>query len=79
MERQVLEEAIQWCQEAELTLAIGSSLVVTPAADLPRITKSAGGRLVIITRDATPLDDLADAIIHEPIGETLEAIDACLE
>ena len=75
---EVLEEAVAWCQQADLIFAIGSSLVVTPAADLPRITKASGGRLVIITRDPTPLDAMADAAIHEPIGETLQAIDRCL-
>jgi NAD-dependent deacetylase len=57
---------------------VGSSLVVTPAADLPRLTKQAGGRLVIINRDPTPLDELADEVIHAPLGETLAAIDAGL-
>ncbi len=74
----VLDQAMAWTQSAELLLAIGSSLVVTPAADLPRIAKQSGGRLVIINRDATPLDELADEVIHASIGETLAAIDACL-
>ncbi len=72
---QVLEEAGQWCRQSELLLAIGSSLVVTPAADLPVLTKQHGGRLVIINRDPTPLDGLADEVVHAPIGETLTAID----
>ena len=75
---EVLQQAITLCQQADLIFAIGSSLVVTPAADLPQITKHAGGRLVIINRDATPLDPLADAVIQEPIGATLAAIDDAL-
>lgn len=71
----VLAQAFEWCQYADLLLAIGSSLVVSPAADLPAITKKKGGRLVIINRDATPLDPLADDVIHESIGATLTAID----
>ncbi len=38
----VLMEATRWSREADLMLAIGSSLVVTPAADLPRIAKERG-------------------------------------
>ncbi len=72
----VLERAVSWCQEADLLLAIGSSLVVSPAADLPALTKQQGGRLVIINRDPTPLDGLADEVVHESIGETLLAIAA---
>jgi NAD-dependent deacetylase len=67
-------EAAAWCREADLMLAMGSSLVVTPAADLPRIAKFAGARLVIVNRNPTPLDDLADAVIHASIVETMEQI-----
>ena len=63
---------------ADLFFAIGSSLVVEPAASLPRMAKEAGGRLVIINRDNTDQDRSADAVIHASIGETLAAIDALL-
>jgi NAD-dependent deacetylase len=71
----VLESAIEWSSSADLFLAMGSSLVVQPAATLPAIARQNGARLVIINRDATPLDSLADAVIHGGIGETLQAID----
>lgn len=74
----VLMEANRWTREADLMLAIGSSLVVTPAADLPRAAKARGTRLVIINRDPTPLNTLADAILTNPIGDVLAAIDAAL-
>jgi NAD-dependent deacetylase len=70
----VLEEAVSWSKEADLMLAIGSSLVVTPAADLPRLAKQTGARLVIINREPTPLDDLADAVLRGSICEVLTAI-----
>jgi len=74
----VLMEATRWSREADLMLAIGSSLVVTPAADLPRVAKEHGARLVIVNREATPLDPLADAVLRGPIGEVLSAIDAAV-
>lgn len=74
----VLEEAAQWCTKADLMFAVGSSLVVSPAADLPRLAKQCGARLVIVNRDPTPLDSLADEVIRDPIGVTLSAIDQCL-
>jgi NAD-dependent deacetylase len=55
-------------------LVMGSSLVVEPAASLPRIAHRSGARLVIINRDPTPLDDIADLVLHASLGETLEAI-----
>ncbi len=60
-------------------IAMGSSLVVNPAAGLPRVTKEHGGRLVIINRDETGLDGLADVVINEGIGDTLTAIAAKLK
>jgi NAD-dependent deacetylase len=75
---QVLQRAIDWCRKADLIFAIGSSLVVTPAANLPLVTKQSGGRLVIINRDATPLDEYADLVVNAGIGETLGSIDARL-
>ena len=75
----VLAKAIELCQQSDLLLAIGSSLVVSPAADLPAITKNHGGRLVIINRDPTPLDAIADQVVHESIGPMLTAINSCYE
>lgn len=64
--------------EADLFLAIGSSLVVEPAASLPRIAKSGGATLVIINATETPLDAAADLIIRSPIGKTLRGLaDQC--
>jgi NAD-dependent deacetylase len=74
----VFMEATRWASEADLMLAIGSSLVVMPAADLPRIAKRHGAHLVIINREQTPLDRLADIVLRSSIGETLTAIDTLL-
>ena len=55
-----------------LFMAIGSSLVVWPAAGLPLAAKRKGARLVIINRDPTDFDDVADLVIRADIGATLE-------
>lgn len=74
----VLQESIQWAKRADLFLVLGSSLVVEPAASLPRYAQQAGAKLVIINREATPLDELADCRIAASIGATLSEIDRCL-
>ena len=74
----VLDEAVQRSRGADLFLAIGSSLVVQPAASLPRIASEARAKLVIINRDPTPLDAIANAVLHAPIGRTLTAVARCL-
>jgi NAD-dependent deacetylase len=55
-----------------LFLAIGSSLVVWPAAGFPLLAKRSGARLVILNRDPTDFDDIADLVIRADIGQTLE-------
>jgi len=75
---EVLEEAARWSRECDLFLAIGSSLVVEPAASLPRTARSAGARLVILNRDPTGQDDSADLVLHDSIGRVLEGIDRLL-
>ena len=55
----------------DLFVAVGSSLVVYPAAGFPIVAKRAGARLVIINREATELDPIADLVIHDEIGQTL--------
>jgi NAD-dependent deacetylase len=55
----------------DLFLAVGSSLVVWPAAGFPLRAKRNSARLVIINREATEFDDIADLVIHDDIGTTL--------
>jgi NAD-dependent deacetylase len=56
---------------ADLFLVLGSSLVVYPAAGFPAIAKQRGAALVIVNREPTPLDDMADLVLHAAIGDTL--------
>lgn len=75
----ILDEAAAWAEAADVFLALGSSLVVTPAAELPRLAKQRGAKLVIINRDATPLDEIADVVLHSALGESLVHVDSLLE
>ncbi|MDO9710226.1 SIR2 family NAD-dependent protein deacylase [Paracraurococcus lichenis] len=56
---------------ADLCLVLGSSLVVYPAAGFPEMAKRMGARLAIVNRQETPLDDIADLVVHEGIGDVL--------
>ena len=57
----------------DLFLVLGSSLSVFPAADIPLLAKRKGARLVIVNRDPTDMDEIADLVIHAGIGATLGA------
>lgn len=55
----------------DLFIVAGSSLVVYPAAGFPELAKRYGAALVIVNREPTPLDGIADLVLHRAIGETL--------
>jgi NAD-dependent deacetylase len=64
-----MERAEQLTKRCDLFLAIGSSLVVWPAAGFPLMAKRNGARLVIVNREPTKFDDIADLVVHDEIGE----------
>ncbi|MCH7808605.1 MAG: NAD-dependent deacylase [Planctomycetes bacterium] len=74
MPQREMEDAHQLSTDADVYLAIGSSLVVEPAASLPRLAKSYGATLVILNKTPTPLDPIADLVIREPIGVTMRTV-----
>jgi NAD-dependent deacetylase len=74
----VLRHAAAAAQNADVFLAIGSTLTVEPAASLCAVAARAGARLIIVNRDPTPYDALATAVIRQPIGEAVPAIVSAL-
>ena len=71
---EVIDRAMQATREADLFIAIGTTLQVYPIANAITVARHAGARIVIINADATPFDDIADAVIREPIGTALSAL-----
>lgn len=72
--------ASYWHSErCDLFIVAGSSLVVTPAADMPRVAVQSGARLVIINRGATPFDGVAHLRFEESTGQVLPAAVARLK
>jgi NAD-dependent deacetylase len=71
MPEDAMRRATGLAQRCDLFLAIGSSLVVWPAAGMPLLAKNCGAKLVIINREPTEQDDLADLVLRFDIGETL--------
>ncbi|MBN9583561.1 MAG: NAD-dependent deacetylase [Afipia sp.] len=66
-----MRRAAELARHCDLFLAIGSSLVVWPAAGFPVLAQNCGAKLVIINNEPTDQDDLADLVIRHDIGETL--------
>ena len=72
------DAAMQRAQDLTLScdvfLAIGSSLVVWPAAGFPLLAKRNGAQLVIVNREPTEFDDIADLVVREDIGTVFEPL-----
>jgi NAD-dependent deacetylase len=61
-------------EACDLMIVAGSSLVVYPAAGFPEYAKQLGARLAILNREPTPLDDIADLVLHRDIGPTMSFV-----
>lgn len=73
-----LAKARRLAGEAELLLAVGSTLEVYPVAALPEETLANGGALAIVNRGSTPWDGRAEVVLDAGAGETLRALAAAL-
>ena len=71
MPEREMQRAEEMTRSADLFIAIGSSLVVWPAAGFPLMAKRNGASLVIINRAPTEFDDIADLVVRHDIGEVL--------
>jgi NAD-dependent deacetylase len=76
MPAQAMQRAEELSRACDLFLVVGSSLVVWPAAGLPLLAKRNGAALVIVNRDATEFDELADLVVRHDIGDTLAPLAA---
>jgi NAD-dependent deacetylase len=71
MPEAAMQRAQELTESCDLFLAIGSSLVVWPAAGFPLAAKRNGASLVIINREATEFDEIANLVVHDDIGAAL--------
>lgn len=71
MPAEAMQRAEQLSKSCDLFLSLGSSLVVWPAAGFPLMAKRNGAALVIINREPTEFDELADLVVRNDIGDVL--------
>ncbi|MGH9262813.1 MAG: SIR2 family NAD-dependent protein deacylase [Acidimicrobiales bacterium] len=70
----VIARALRLAEEADMLLAVGTSLQVYPVAGMVPAAKRVGARVVIVNAEDTPFDDLADALFREPISDALPTL-----
>jgi NAD-dependent deacetylase len=68
---EVIERAVQAAAEAEVFFAIGTSLQVYPIAAAVEVASDSRAKIVIVNAEPTPFDEMADAVLREPIGNIL--------
>lgn len=68
------QRSIELASAADLFIAIGSSLQVSPANTLPDVALQGGAKLVIMNLTPTPFDDYAELVVREKIGEFSSAV-----
>ena len=71
---EVIDRAMQVAGEADVFVAVGTTLQVYPVAGAVDIARSAGAKLIIVNAQPTPYDDVADAVLPGSISEILPAI-----
>ena len=71
---QIFNEAVQEARRSDLILVAGSSLEVTPAADIPFLAVESGAKAIIVNYEPTSLDRRADVVIHADVAEILPRI-----
>ena len=76
---QALNDAYALAQNADLLIAIGSSLEVYPVASLPGVTLESGGRIALVTQGPTPYDGDAELKLSGDVVDELEAVLAALD
>jgi NAD-dependent deacetylase len=74
LEAPVLAAAMRAAERADACLVVGTSAVVQPAASLAAITREAGGRVIEVNPESTPLTALADEVLRGAAGELLPQI-----
>lgn len=71
MPEEPMRRAQELAADCDLFLSVGSSLVVWPAAGIPLLAKRNGAKLVIVNREPTELDEFADLVVRNDIGDVL--------
>ena len=74
-----IQEAFDLARKADVMLVVGSSLVVQPAANIPLTAVRSGATLIVVNAEPTPIDSLAEVVIHGRSGDVLPEIVSLIE
>ena len=69
LDSDVIDSALRYIRKADVLIIGGTSLTVHPAAGF--VSYYRGSKLVLINKSATPMDNRADLVINQPIGQVM--------
>ena len=79
MPEEAMAKSITSARQCDLCIVMGSSLVVYPAASIPIYAAEGGAKLMIVNRDATPMDQNAHLVLHDSVatvwGKIMEGLE----
>jgi NAD-dependent deacetylase len=70
----VIGASFEAARAADVCVVVGTSAVVYPAASVPEVTLHAGGRIIEINPEATPLTSVAAVSLRGPASELVPAL-----
>jgi NAD-dependent deacetylase len=74
LDRATLRRAFTSATESDVLVTVGTSLQVYPVAAMVELAEAAGARVIVINAEPTPYDDVADAVLREPISTVLPGL-----
>src|SRR5262249_8310523 len=77
--RSAMLDAVDAVKASDLMLVIGTSGLVSPAAEMPMTVKQLGGKVIEVNPDDTPISEIADLKLSGPSGEILPQIVRALD
>jgi NAD-dependent deacetylase len=67
----VMIQAERLITTCDVMIVVGTSLLISPACDLPFTASKAGSRLIVVNYEPTPVDYLADVVIRANVVDVL--------
>lgn len=74
LDAEMIGAAFDSARSADVCLVVGTSAVVYPAASVPEVTLEAGGRIIEINPEATPLTSLAEVSLRGFAGDLVPRV-----
>jgi NAD-dependent deacetylase len=74
LDETVLSAAFSAAKAADVCLVVGTSALVYPAASVPEVTRAAGGRVIEVNLEPTPLTPHAEVSLRGEAGRLVPAL-----